>query len=177
MASNLVRSFFGAATLLAAAGGISVAHASPVSFDLTLTPLFGKTPDGTGSFILDGTKVEDLSLTVDGFTFDDFTGVHAIFNKKGTLIGLSGTDIGKGDAFAFDFFGNNDFGGVLALFGDDKGWKFGDDGKIIQFDIALADPPPDPAPLPPAWTMMLAGILGLFIFWRRPKRISALTAS
>lgn len=90
-----VKNILGAIAGLALAGLASAASATPVTYDLTLVPLYG--PGGTGSFTVDDSGsffghytvnnggLLDLEFNIDGHTFD-LTTAHTIPDPEVDLI-------------------------------------------------------------------------------------------
>lgn len=51
------------------------------------------------------------------------------------------------------------------------------DGEGFSFDYTIRSIDPAETPLPPSWTMMLAGLVALGLFnWRRKRKAAAVVA-
>jgi hypothetical protein len=144
-------------TAVLAFGAIGLVRANATTFDLTLTPDFGGTVSGSGTLVTNGTfgfDVEELDITLTNGDVFNFSGAslhqaQAVIHN-GELVSLQASDF-KGAESLVLF----DLTGILTLPGRR-------DRETFERVSAV-----DPTPLPPTWTMMLIGILGIGLLVRR----------
>jgi hypothetical protein len=150
----------------------SVARASTVQYDLTLTPTTGSIA-GTGYFDVSapvsGSGVIDLtalSITIDGQTFN-----------QDTEIGTATATFANGVLEGVNYVGALLSGLNLDLLGtDDLTYTFLDIGTgaaLSTGTISAVDPPPT-TPLPGAMVLFATGLIGLLLLNYRRKKSALL---
>lgn len=173
MANQFGRALVIVAGLVGCAISPGSAYASTIDYDLTLNPLFPGGVSGTGTLIVNtslSNDVTELDITMsDGVVFD-FTGKNlqnaSATIQNGNLVDLTGSDTTTSGRrqYSLDLAYNWFFGQPGATFSG------GDNPYTFEL-ISAVDP--TPTPLPPAWSLMLIGIVTLGIFAsRRPRRTS-----
>lgn len=158
MATAFVRALAVAASLTGALlwSGIASAATVDYDYDLNLSPYLGGTVGGTGTLIVQDKNGSDSVTTLDITMADnvkfDFTGqalanASASVDSHGNLTSLTGSDSSGEYSLSLYVLWNGDLGGTFSQ-GD---WQ-------NTFELISATDPPA-TPLPPAWTIMLIGMV------------------
>jgi hypothetical protein len=161
--------------LLATASAFAIASPAAASTVVTLgtigpgVEVFDSFNSGSGSFVDDYLFTISSSATVKGSTSSFGIGFANVSITEVSL--LRGGSFLEGDLSPGDFtFSNLSAGNyMLAVSGNYSGGPFGIGGGGYLGTISAT--PVSATPLPPSWTMMLAGLLvaGVFAFRRRDK--------
>lgn len=181
MKRSVGRALVTAAFLVTGSICTGAASASTVTYDLTLSPLFGS-PSGTGSFTLNNwvstpgwqtfydSDVQSFTMTIGGHIFHLKNHLIKIVFDDGNLEGIFGVGHEHHDKDAGLLVG---FLGMPTLFVEAwDGWRF----HSFDFISSAVDPAPNATPLPSSWSLMLVGFGALGFACYRARRTPALAA-